>query len=216
MKTLPLNRHAIISGNLATRAGRLKCELTNGAAFLSLDVPLPSGHGVPGVYLHLHYLNYNIDSDINESSLAIKGTVICSEITVSSLLPSLRSLLWILPKRCGLVGNVRMGLRECFLVLNTAEHARTKKCIHFVIHYRPYVFSRLVFLHVAWLRSNAVVSHSQRILMKLKRTVSVVLECHQIRCAFEFGEGKVRFWICSFLKGIIKSSWLWRLRRGSV
>jgi len=45
---LPLDRHAIISGNLAARAGRLERELANRTLlFFGGDVPHPRCHRVP-------------------------------------------------------------------------------------------------------------------------------------------------------------------------
>jgi hypothetical protein len=64
METLSLDGHAIISWHFAPGAGRLKCELANGAALLRFDIPLPSGNCVPRFDLNLHCLNI-INSNIS-------------------------------------------------------------------------------------------------------------------------------------------------------
>ena len=47
MKALALNRDAVISWGLAARTWRLEGELADGAALLTVDVPLPCCYGVP-------------------------------------------------------------------------------------------------------------------------------------------------------------------------
>lgn len=54
MQTLALDGNAVISRDLAPRAGRLEGELADGAALLVFDVPLPGGHCVPAVDFYFH------------------------------------------------------------------------------------------------------------------------------------------------------------------
>ncbi len=58
VEALALDWHTVVAWYFASRTGRLEGELADSAAFLCFDVPLPSGHCVPGVYLDFHiYLN---------------------------------------------------------------------------------------------------------------------------------------------------------------
>lgn len=54
MEALTLNWYAIVSRHFASRTGRFKGELANSTAFLCLDVPFPSGYGIPGIDFDLH------------------------------------------------------------------------------------------------------------------------------------------------------------------
>ena len=56
---LPLYRDTVISRHLASRTGRLKGKLTDGAQlFLSGDVPHPSSNRIPAEHFDFHNLNY--------------------------------------------------------------------------------------------------------------------------------------------------------------
>lgn len=65
MQTLSLDWYAVIPRYFATWTGRLEGELAYSAALLTLNIPLPSRHCVPGVYLHLHYYNSNYYQKFN-------------------------------------------------------------------------------------------------------------------------------------------------------
>jgi len=59
VQALALDWHAVIAGYFAARARGFEGELADSAALFALDVPLPSSHCIPGVYLDLHLLFSN-------------------------------------------------------------------------------------------------------------------------------------------------------------